>query len=172
MSWGGTFLDDNRGCLLSVRANLGSLTSTATLTLPALALGLPVGFPHVFLYVLGFAGSLVTGPDNNGNDGSGVNSGRCSLGWARTLDSVSSRTFFVESLFSLLGCSGFPSGKLPVLFKGLVDDTGFEGFSVLSAVRCQVLLGKLLGHVRTCGGLRPPLVHESVLLILHDTSLP
>jgi hypothetical protein len=49
LSWGGTSLDGNRGCLLSVGANLGSLTSTATLTLPAFAFGLPVGFPHVIL---------------------------------------------------------------------------------------------------------------------------
>jgi hypothetical protein len=136
LSGGGTSLNGNRGCLLSVGANLGSLTSTAALTLPTFALGLPVGFPHVFLHVLGFAGSLVTGPDNDGNGGSGVNCGRCSLG-ARTVDSVSSRTFFVEGLLSLLGCSGFPSGKLlPVLFKGLVHDTGVEGFSVRSAARC------------------------------------
>jgi hypothetical protein len=153
LSGGGTSLDSNRGCLLSVGADLGSLTSTATLTLPTFTLGLLVGFPHMFLHVLGFAGSLVTGPDNDGNGGSGVNSGRCSFG-ARTLDSVSSRTFLVEGLFSLLGCSGYPSGKLlPVLFKGLVHDTGVEGFSVLRATCCKVLLGKLLGHVRRVGGL-------------------
>jgi hypothetical protein len=153
LSGGVTSLDGNRGCLLSVGSNLGSLISTATLTLPTFAFGLPVGFPHVFLHVLGSAGSLVTGPDNDDNGGSGVKSGRCSFG-ARTLDSVSSCTFLVKGLLSLLGCSGFPSGKLlPVLFKGLVHDTGVEGFSVLSAARSQVLLGKLLGHVRPGGGL-------------------
>jgi hypothetical protein len=87
LRWGRTSLDGNRGCLLSIGANLGSLTSTATLTLPALALSLPVGFSHVFLHVLGLAGSLVPRPGNNGNGGSGVNSGRCSL-WARALDSA------------------------------------------------------------------------------------
>jgi hypothetical protein len=153
LSGGGTSLDSDRGCLLSVGANLGSLTSTATLTLPTFALGLPVGFPHVFLHVLRFVGSLVTGPDNDGNRGSGVNSGRCSFG-ARTMDSVSSRKFLVEGLLSLLDCSGFPSGKLlPMLFKGLLHDTSVKGFSVLRATCCQVLPGKLLGHVRRGGSL-------------------
>jgi hypothetical protein len=169
LSRGTTSPGGNRGCLLPVGANLGSPTSTATLTLPALALSLPVGFSHVFLHVLGLAGSLVPRPGNNGNGGSGVNSGRCSL-WARTLDSVSSCTFLVEGLLSFPSFSGLPFGELPL--DDLVSNTLTEGVSVLGAGFPNILLGKLLSHVRRGGGFRPPLVHEFVLPILHSTNLP
>jgi hypothetical protein len=69
---------------------------------------------------------------------------------------VSSRTFLVESLLSLPGFSGLPPGELPL--DNLVSNTLAEGFTVLSAVLPNIMLGKLLGNLRRGGGFRPPLV--------------
>jgi hypothetical protein len=161
---GRTSLDGNRGCLLSVGATLGSLTTSSTLALPMLALGLPVSVPHVLLHVL-----------SNSSVGSGVVCSRC-LFKALRFALVSSRRLlsrYFATLPSLgkLGLSKKSLSDLLTVFNGLSRDTFNDGTNSLAGSCSEVLLGDLFDHVRHTGGILAPFAHDGIS-ILHNTSLP
>jgi hypothetical protein len=170
-TWGSgrTSLYGNRGCLLSVGATLGSLTTSSTLALPTLALptlalGLPVSVFHVFLHVL-----------SNNTVGSGVVLGRCpSKALASTL--VSSRPLLLgpSAQLTSLGKLGLPKellGDLLAVVNNLSRDAFNDGTGSLADPTLKVLLGKLFSHFRHGWGILTPLAHDNVS-ILHYTSLP
>jgi hypothetical protein len=158
---GRTSLDGNRGSLLPVGATLGTLTTSSTLALPTLALGLPVSVPHVFFHVLSV--------------GSGVVPGRCPFKAPAfaLVTSCQLLSGFLAKLPSLdkLGLSSKLFSNLLTVLNDLGRDTFNDGSNSLVALSSEVLLGELLGHVRHTGGILAPLAHDDIS-ILHNTSLP
>jgi hypothetical protein len=166
VTWGSgrTSLEGNWGFLLSVGATLGSLTTSSTLALPKLALGLPVSVSDVLLHVL-----------SNNSVGSGVVLVRC-LFKALRFALVSSRrllAWYFATLPSLgkLGLSKKPFTDLLTVFNSLDRDTFNDGTNGLAGSCSEVLLGELFGHVRHTGGILAPFANDGIS-ILHNTSLP
>jgi hypothetical protein len=156
--------DGNRGCLLSVGAILGSLTTLSTLALPTLALGLPVSVSHVFFHVL-----------STSSGSSGVVPGRCpfkALAFA-LVTSCPLRLGLLATLPSLdkLGLSSKLFSDLLTVLNDLGRDTFNDGTNSLAALSSEVLLGELFDHVRHTGGNLAPFGHDDIF-ILHNTSLP
>jgi hypothetical protein len=165
-TWGSgrTSLDGNRGCLLSVGAALGSLTTSSTLALPTLALGLPVSVSHVFLRVL-----------SDNSVGSGVVLDRC-LSKALTSTLGVSRPLLLGPFAQLpslgkLGLTKELLGDLLAVVDNLSRDAFDDGTGRLAGPTLEVLLGELFSHFRHGGGVLIPLAHNNVS-ILHHTGLP
>jgi hypothetical protein len=166
VTWGSgrTSLDGNRGCLLSVGATLGSLTTSSTLALSTLAFGLPVSVSHVLLHVL-----------SNSSVGSGVVLSRC-LFKALRFALVNSRRlllWYFATLPSLgkLGLSKKPLSDLFTVFNSLGRDTFNDGTNSLAGSCSKALLGELFGHVRHTRGILALFAHDGIS-ILHNTRLP
>jgi hypothetical protein len=149
VTWGSgrTSLDGNKGCLLSVGASLGSLTTSSTLALPTLAFGLPVSVFHVLLHVL-----------SNSSVGSGVVLSRC-LFKALRFALVGSRrllSWYFATLPSLgkLGLSKKPLGNLLTVFTVVTRSMMAPTVSLAPAPRS--CLASCLATSDTLGAFWPP----------------